>query len=147
MEKAAENIDQLVQDFLILMITNDIDWASKPRADKWSKKEIIGHLIDSANNNLNRFVRCTYEQDFKSVYAQNEWVAVQHYQDAKVEDLLTLWRLLNKQISTILKNYPAQLLQNTCDTGKQEVNLRTVEFLANDYVAHLEHHLKQIIII
>jgi hypothetical protein len=147
MEKTAENIDQLVQDFLILMITNDIDWAGKPDANKWSKKEIIGHLIDSANNNLNRFVRCTYEQNFKLVYAQNEWVAAQHYQDAKVEDLLTLWRLLNKQISTVIKNYPEQLLQNTCDTGRQEVNLRTVEFLANDYVAHLEHHLKQIITI
>lgn len=145
MEKVAENIDQLVQDFLILMITNDIDWTNKPGADKWSKKEIIGHLIDSANNNLHRFVRCTYEQNFKLVYAQNEWVVAQHYQDAKVEDLLTLWRLLNKQISIVLKNYPEQLLQNTCDTGKQEVNLHSVEFLANDYVSHLEHHLKQII--
>lgn len=145
MEKAAQNIDQLVQDFLILMITNDIDWTSKPGKDKWSKKEIMGHLIDSASNNLHRFVRCTYEQNFKLVYAQSEWVAAQHYQDAKIEDLLTLWRLLNKQISTVLKNYPQQMLQITCDTGKQEVNLRTVEFLANDYVVHLEHHLKQII--
>ncbi|OCX51375.1 hypothetical protein BEL04_15195 [Mucilaginibacter sp. PPCGB 2223] len=147
MEKAAENIDQLVQDFLIWMITNDIDWERKPAADKWSKKEIIGHLIDSATNNLHRFVRCTYEQNFKLVYAQNEWVSAQHYHEAKIDDLLTLWRLLNKQISTVLKNYPQQMLQNTCDTGKQEVNLHTVEFLANDYVAHLEHHLKQIITI
>jgi hypothetical protein len=138
-------IDQIIQDFLIKLITTEVNWELKPSASVWSKKEILGHLIDSANNNLNRFIRCTYEQNFKLVYAQNDWVAVQHYQDAKVDDLLTLWRLLNKQIARVLTNYPDSMLQNTCDTGKGEVTLRTVEYLATDYVQHLEHHLKQIL--
>jgi hypothetical protein len=138
-------IDQIIQDFLIKLITTDVDWEKKLAADVWSKKEILGHLIDSANNNLDRFIRCTYERDFKLVYAQNEWVAVQHYQEAKVDDLLTLWRLLNKQIARVLTNYPDNMLQNTCDTGKNEVLLRTVEYLATDYVQHLEHHLGQIL--
>ncbi|MBW4891958.1 DinB family protein [Mucilaginibacter sp. HMF5004] len=138
-------IDQIIQDFLIMLITTDVDWESKPSSDVWSKKEILGHLADSANNNLNRFIRCTYEQNFKLVYLQNDWVAVQHYQQTKVDDLLTLWRLLNKQISRVLSNYPDSMLQNTCDTGKDEVSLRTVEWLAADYVQHLEHHLKQIL--
>ncbi|WP_295648301.1 hypothetical protein [uncultured Mucilaginibacter sp.] len=103
-------------------------------------------MIDSAQINLQRFVRCTYEQNFKLVYAQDEWVATQRYNEAKAEDLLTLWRLLNKQIARVLLNYPVQQLQNTCDTGKTEVSLRTVEWLANDYVKHMEHHLEQIIL-
>jgi hypothetical protein len=144
MDTTEQQITQIIDDFLIGLITTEVDWEIKPAADQWSGKEIIGHLIDSANNNLNRFVRCTYEQDFKLVYAQNEWVTAQCYQDAKIEDLLTIWRLLNRQISRVLKNYPVQFLQNTCDTGKTGVNLRTVEWLAKDYVIHLDHHLKQI---
>jgi hypothetical protein len=138
-------IDQIIQDFLIRLITTDVDWDLKSSANVWSKKEILGHLIDSANNNLNRFIRCTYEQNFKLVYAQNEWVSVQHYREAKTDDLLTLWRLLNKQIARVLSNYPDSMLQNTCDTGKGSVELHTVEFLAADYVKHLEHHLNQIL--
>jgi hypothetical protein len=138
-------IDQIIQDFLIRLITTDVDWDLKSSANVWSKKEILGHLIDSANNNLNRFIRCTYEQNFKLVYAQNEWVSVQHYREAKTDELLTLWRLLNKQIARVLSNYPDSMLQNTCDTGKGSVELHTVEFLAADYVKHLEHHLNQIL--
>lgn len=145
MDTPEQQITQLIDDFLIQLITTEVNWDFKPLADRWSRKEIIGHLVDSANNNLNRFVRCTYEQNFKLVYAQNEWVAAQHYQEAKIDDLLTIWRLLNRQISRVLRNYPPELLQNTCDTGKAGVSLRTVEWLANDYVRHLEHHLKQII--
>ncbi len=145
MLEPVHQIDQIIQDFLIKLITTDVDWETKPSADKWSKKEILGHLIDSANNNLNRFIRCTYEQNFKLVYAQNEWVSVQHYRDAKVDDLLTLWRLLNKQISRVLSNYPDSIWQNTCDTGKGEVTLHTVEYLATDYVKHMKHHLQQIL--
>jgi len=146
MEAVAQNIEQLVDGFLSAITKQGIDWEYKPNPDKWSKKEIIGHLIDSATNNLHRFVRCTYEQEFKLIYAQNEWVIAQNYQHSDINDLLALWRLLNQRIAAVLRFYPQQKLQNTCDTGKQEVNLHTVEFLANDYVAHLSHHLKQIAI-
>ena len=74
MEAVAQNIEQLVDGFLSAITKQGIDWEYKPNPDKWSKKEIIGHLIDSATNNLHRFVRCTYEQEFKLIYAQNEWV-------------------------------------------------------------------------
>ncbi len=145
MENVAQNINQIIEDFLISLITTDIDWELKPEGDLWSKKEIIGHLIDSATNNLHRFVRCTYEQNFKLVYAQNEWVEAQHYQDAKVDELLTTWRLLNHQLCRVLKNYPQHLWHATCDTGETEISLRTVTYLADDYLKHLAHHLNQII--
>jgi len=121
-----------------------IDWESKPAPGKWSNKEIIGHLCDSAQINLQRFVRCTFEENFKLIYEQNEWVAAQHYQDMNVDDLLQLWRLLNLQITRVLDNYPTDRWQAKCDTSKKETDLHTVEWLAQDYLVHLQHHLNQI---
>jgi hypothetical protein len=122
-----------------------IDWDDKPAADKWSKKQIIGHLIDSAQVNLQRFVRCTYEEGFKLIYDQEQWVKAQRYQDADVDMLLNLWKLINDQIIRVLKGYPADRSHIQCDTGKKEVSLHTVSWLALDYVDHLNHHLQQII--
>ena len=87
-----------------------VDWTYKASAGKWSKKEIIGHLIDSAQVNLQRFVRCTYQENFKLVYAQVEWVQAQRYQEAEIGELLTLWQLLNIQIVRVLSAYPAERL-------------------------------------
>ena len=109
------------------------------------KKEIIGHLIDSATINMQRFVRCTFEENFKLTYQQVEWVEAQKYQLADVNDLLQLWRLLNKQIILVLENYPPERLSAQCDNDKTMVSLHSVEWLAKDYVAHMKHHLKQVI--
>src|SRR5476651_1288547 len=125
-----------IDHFIELTNRQLIDWEYKPSLQKWSGKEIIGHLCDSAQINLQRFVRCTYEENFKLVYAQDEWVAAQHYQEMNVSDLLQLWRLLNLQISRVLDNYPADRWQAQCDTSKKEVGLRTVEWLAGDYIVH-----------
>lgn len=62
----------------------------------------------------------------------------QHYQDANINELIELWRLINSQIITVLNNYPAERLQSAC-------NNHTVEFLAADYIDHMRHHLNQII--
>lgn len=122
----------------------NIDWETKPSPDKWSKKEIIGHLIDSAQINLQRFIRCIYEENFKLIYEQDEWVAAAHYQDADIKELLDLWILLNRQIIRVLSNYPANRLGAMCDNNKNEVSLHSVEWLAADYVRHMQHHLAQI---
>jgi hypothetical protein len=122
-----------------------IDWAHKPSPEKWSKKQIVGHLIDSAQINLQRFVRCTYEENFKLTYEQEEWVDAQHYQAANVNELLGLWKLLNLQIVRVLTNYPAERLQAQCDSSKTTTSLHSVEWLAADYVVHMRHHLKQVI--
>ena len=121
-----------------------INWESKPSPAKWSNKEIIGHLIDSAQINLQRFIRGTYEENFKLVYAQDEWVAAAHYHDADTKELLDLWILINRQIIRVLYNYPANRLGVTADTGKAEHSLHTIEWLAEDYVRHMQHHLNQI---
>ena len=118
--------------------SQQVNWAGESLNGKWSPKEILGHLIDSAQVNLQRFVRCTYESNFVLIYAQDEWVAAQHYKDADITELLSLWQLINKQIVTVLNNYPPERWQATC-------NDHTVEFLANDYIDHMCHHLNQII--
>ncbi|WP_431200738.1 DinB family protein [Mucilaginibacter sp. P25] len=109
------------------------------------KKEVVGHLIDSAQINLQRFVRCTYEENFRLTYQQVEWVAAARYQDADINELIELWALLNLQIVRVLENYPADRWSARCDNSKTEPKLQTVEWLAADYVDHMLHHLKNIL--
>ncbi|HVW94879.1 MAG TPA: DinB family protein [Mucilaginibacter sp.] len=139
----AIQIQNIVNEVISADIDN-IDWESKSSPGKWSAKQIIGHLTDSAMINLQRFVRCTYEENFRLTYEQDEWVAAQHYQEADITDLLTLWRALNMQISRILYDYPADRVMAKCDNSKTEPALHTVASLAEDYVRHMEHHISQI---
>lgn len=143
MKKIAKDLEIAFTDFLSSDIMSK-NWNYKAGPDRWSKKEIIGHLIDSAQINLQRFVRSTYAENFKVTYDQVEWVNAQHYGAADINELLELWRLLNKQIVRVLENYPPDRLQVQCDTGKTTSSFYTVEFLARDYVNHLKHHLKAI---
>lgn len=139
-----DNLNPAITQFLQLVQNKPVDWESKPAPGKWSNKEIIGHLCDSAMINLQRFIRCTYEEGFKLIYEQDEWVMIQHYQDMNINDLLELWRLLNLQIARVLGNYPADRWQARCDNSKAGTALHTVEWLAKDYADHLQHHLSQI---
>jgi len=125
-------------------ITED-DFALKPSPEKWSKKEILGHLVDSAQNNIQRFIRAHYEDRPHIIYNQDVWVLAQGYQHYPSADLIALWQLLNKHICIILSNMPVEIYNHLCDTGRNEERQYTVEFLAKDYIVHLVHHLKQII--
>lgn len=141
--EAAKQLRRAIDDFFKHDL-DSINWNEKPAIDKWSKKQIIGHVIDSAQVNLQRFVRCTYEENFKLVYQQEQWVKVQRYQETDIADLLILWNLLNNQIIGLLENYPENRAMVQCDTGKVKQSLHSVSWLALDYVNHLNHHLKQI---
>ena len=117
---------------------------TRAAAGKWSKKEILGHLIDSASNNHQRFVRAQLETriSFPS-YAQSLWVGVQGYQNERWSDLVQLWRCYNLHLLHVVSPIPPEKLANTCIIGDQEPV--TLEFLVRDYVRHLEHHLRQIL--
>ena len=143
MEKIARDLELSYTNFLKgdLLTKN---WNYKAGPNKWSNKEIIGHLIDSAQINLQRFVRSTYSENFKVSYDQMEWVDAQRYNYADIQELLDLWRLLNRQIVRVLEHYPPDRLHVHCDTGKTSVSFQTIEFLAQDYLNHLNHHLKAI---
>jgi hypothetical protein len=147
MKQVAKNILTTIYQFskAVASANNQlVDWDTRPSPGRWSKKEIIGHLCDSAMINLQRFVRCTYEENFKLIYEQEEWVQAQHYQDMDTDQLLQLWKLLNLQIIHVLDHYPPDRLQAKCDNSKTNVSLHTVEWLAQDYLDHMQHHLNQI---
>jgi hypothetical protein len=117
----------------------------KPAPNKWSKKELIGHLCDSAQNNLQRFVRGQYYVEPPHiVYHQDEWVPLQHYQDYEISDLVNLWAILNLHLCWVLDHIAPENYNKLVDTGKYGVELHDLQFLATDYVAHLKHHLAQI---
>ncbi|ETT81537.1 DinB family protein [Viridibacillus sp. FSL R5-0477] len=122
---------------------SEIDVSKKPSPTKWSKKEILGHLCDSAIMNIERFIKIQYEKQpyVLPTYNQNEWVAKQNYQDTPIEEILTLFYVLNKQIIAIINNIPDEKRAYLCDIGNNE--LKTLEWLIQDYYDHMEHHLKK----
>lgn len=123
---------------------NEEDWANKISPEKWSKKEILGHLCDSALSNIRRFVITQYKENENIVYEQDFWVKVQNYQNILTSDIISLWRVLNLQIVHVVENIPDEDLQRTCDMTKIEPQNFTLEFIINDYISHLQHHLKAI---
>jgi DinB family protein len=120
----------------------ELSYKSAPA--KWSKKEIIGHLTDSAANNIQRFVRMQYENVPFIIYAQNEWVSLQDYQNKKSSEIILLWELLNRHLVHILRNVPEKNYSLLCKTNEPEPV--TLLWLAEDYVRHAEHHLKQAVV-
>ena len=113
----------------------------KPSPQKWSKKEIIGHLVDSAQSNIRRFVVAQYEDVPTINYNQEKWVKICNYQQWNSRILTDLWYLLNMQICEILKNTSVETAQRKCMTGE----LHTLEWLAVDYIKHLRHHMHQVL--
>jgi hypothetical protein len=115
----------------------------KPQPEKWSKKEILGHLVDSAQNNIRRFVVAQYENVPTIVYNQDKWVAIAGYQHYPTQDLAALWTLLNRHIVRVLANTSEEAAQRKSDTCGPETY--TIEWLAADYCHHLLHHLHQLL--
>jgi DinB family protein len=109
----------------------------------WSRKEVIGHLIDSASNNHQRFVRAALETslDFPN-YDQVGNVRVQAFQQADWLLLVSLWAAYNRYLAHVIAHLPASKLNTPCRIGSKEAV--ALSFLATDYVAHLVHHLSQI---
>jgi len=125
------------------LITED-DASSKSMAEKWSLKEILGHLIDSAANNHQRFVRLQNSAEAVSIrYDQSFWVDRQAYQSAKWEELVSLWYFYNKHLSHVIANMDNKTLENTCDMGYSEA--KSLRFVVEDYIRHLQHHITQIL--
>jgi hypothetical protein len=127
--------------------------ARRPAPGKWSAKEIVGHLVDSASNNHQRFVRAQFQDDLVFPgYAQDEWVTVQRYQEASWPHLLTLWRDFNLHLARVIEaTPPEQRLRerrrhNLDQIGYQHVPVdraATLDAFMRDYVDHLHHHVRQ----
>jgi len=126
----------------------------RPAAGGWSAKETVGHLIDSAANNHQRFVRAQAREDLVfDGYEQDGWVAAQHYADAPWRRLVELWRLYNLHLAHVVARVPGEeltrprhphSLHRIAFRPVDEREPATLEYLIRDYVEHLKHHLKQI---
>jgi hypothetical protein len=134
LQSAAEQLSQITE----------AESALIPAPGKWSKKQVLGHLIDSAANNHQRFVRGQLTDGLSLLgYAQNDWVDVQRYNHVPWNDLLALWKSYNQHLLHVIAQMPAEKLTNTMRVGEGEP--ATLEFLEEDYVRHLQNHLRQIL--
>ncbi len=129
--------------------------SATPRAaGKWSPREIIGHLIDSASNNHQRFVRAQFSDDLVFAgYEQEGWVKVQDYQGHDWSDLVQLWRLYNQHMHHLMSRIPEDIrlklrykhnLHQIALESIREDEPVTLDWFMRDYVDHMKKHLKQI---
>ncbi len=138
-----------------LLNISDARWQTASLDGQWSARQMVGHLIDSAANNHQRFVRAQFTSDLVFPgYDQEQWIAVQHYQDEDWAALLQLWKLYNDHLAHVIDHIPAEVLQqprspHTLDRIAWKTisadQPATLEYLIRDYVEHLNDHVKQIL--
>lgn len=119
--------------------------ATRPAPNKWSKKEELGHLIDSAQNNIRRIIAAQYEKTPNIFYEQDFWVNANDWHNTEGKELITLWRLVNEQFARVVSSLSAEALAMTCNTGKTESEIRTLDFIIRDYHKHMRHHLHHLL--
>ena len=113
------------------------------RVGGWTRKQIVGHLCDSAANNRQRFVRASTDGQYAGPgYAQDAWVAAHGYADQPWETLLKWWQVEHEILRTVVARIPADRLQVVCVVGDHAPV--TLQFLIEDYLTHQKWHLKQI---
>jgi hypothetical protein len=127
----------------------------KPAPDKWSKKEILGHLIDSASNNHQRFVRAVSKDDLVfQGYRQEEWVQLQDYQHAGWNFLVELWYNFNLLLATVMDGIPEEVKKRERESHNLDQvawkpvpkeKPATLDYFMKDYTGHLEHHIRQVL--
>ena len=138
----------------LLLALPDGATARRPAPEKWSPREILGHLIDSAANNHRRFVEAQLREDLVFPgYDQEAWVRTQAYRAREWKELIELWRAYNLHLAHVMEIAPpavrtsSRVKHNLADIGWDVAPERpvTLDFVMSDYVGHLEHHLRQIL--
>jgi hypothetical protein len=136
-----ERLEAVLRSAMPWLVTLSEAEASVPEQEgKWSAKEVVGHLIDSAVNNLGRIIRLQIEAgQIEAGYEQMAWVNLQHYREREWSQVLALWFALNEHMAWTIGHVEKARLANR---GVVEGEALTLGFLIEDYVAHMEHHLR-----
>lgn len=146
MTETINRLEQLLKTGLeYISKSSESELTQKPTPEKWSKKEIIGHLIDSGINNLQRFTEIQFENKPYKIrkYNQDELVKANDYQNSETEEIADFWLSINNRITKLIKQQTEKTLNYKIELVKG--NISDLRFLMKDYVDHLEHHLNQII--
>jgi hypothetical protein len=145
-EKLASDIERAVEEAYNQLINLSEDTLKiRPNPGEWSVKEIVGHLTDSAANNHQRFVRLQIADGliFPNYAQDNDaWVSIQGYQEAPWDDLLALWRYLNRHLARVVRTVNERCIDNIWVLD--EDTSITLGDLMIDYLRHLKEHLLQI---
>ena len=144
MESVANDLQSAIKIADRLREIRETDVSVRPAPGKWSKKEILGHLIDSASNNHQRFIRMQLSERVELPgYSQDDWVRVQRYQDQPWQQIIGLWMMYNAQLALVVGFIDAKALGNVW--RKPDGSEFTLEFIIRDYVTHMRHHLNQLL--
>src|SRR5689334_2941099 len=138
MESVANDLQSTLKVAERMRQIRDADASIRPAPGKWSKKEILGHLIDSAANNHQRFVRLQISPRIDLPgYDGDEWVRIQQYQNRSWSEIIELWQIYNGQLAILIRNLDPKALHHVWHTpdGKD----LDLEFIIRDYVVHLRH--------
>ena len=144
MNKLSEDLLRVVERGEKILLQVSEQESEKPELDGgWSRKQVIGHLIDSASNNHQRFVRAALQDSLELPgYDQDGCVRVAAVQEMPWLLLLSLWATYNRYLAHVIAHLPPEKLDVPCRIGANEPV--TLRFLAEDYVVHMVHHLQQI---
>ncbi len=121
------------------------EWAAAEREGRtWTRKEELGHLIDSAMNNHNRIVRAALDGEYTGPgYDADGWVDLNAYNELAWASIVFLWRDLNFQLSRVIQRIPEEWLSSPCKIGDGEPV--TLGFVITDYLEHMKGHLEKIV--
>lgn len=146
MQATIDKIETLLGQGHAYFTSHDEENLRMPIAEgKWSRKQIIGHLVDSALNNLQRFTEIGYKPQpyIYREYHQSELVRINDYQNMNALELLRLWILLNRQIMRVMASQDEERLNLKVQFTDGEIS--DLRFVMTDYPEHMAHHIKQII--
>lgn len=124
-----------------LMAVSPANAESKASSTQWSRKEELGHLLDSAVNNHCRIVLIQLEdKPALPNYDGERWVELNGYQRRGWHELIDLWRALNLHLLAAAEAVPDSAWSRTCTIGGSKP--LTLQFVFDDYLDHMLHHLR-----
>jgi hypothetical protein len=117
--------------------------AEQWRKGGWTRKQVLGHMLDSAANNRQRFVRAAIDGHYRGPgYAQQAWVDAHGYAEQEWEILIGWWNVEHEILASVVDRIPIERLEASCIVGDDAPV--TLRFLIEDYLRHQQGHAGQL---